>query len=79
MHNLITTNELIALLFSFPKHYVEARLLLRGCCATHFLYYSRKWLYNEGIDGETVRQRLSEFRQQYQNATWHLDQLIELV
>jgi hypothetical protein len=52
--NTITTLQLIEIISSSEKKFVEARLLLNSCYGTHFLFFSGKHLYDEGIDGEEI-------------------------
>lgn len=74
---IITTKELLEIALLNKKKFVEARLILNGFFATHFLFFTGKHLYDEGIDGEERRTTFAEFQDRYPNCHWILDQVVE--
>jgi hypothetical protein len=74
--NTITTLQLIEIISSSEKKFVEARLLLNSCYGTHFLFFSGKHLYDEGIDGEERKTNFLEFAKCYSDAFWIIDQTV---
>ncbi|MDR0970716.1 MAG: hypothetical protein LBM67_09300 [Lentimicrobiaceae bacterium] len=76
MDKLIRTNELLGLILSNPKKFVEARLLLNGVAATHFLFNNGKTLFNEGIDGKEQKLNFNTFENQYTNCFWKVDNIV---
>jgi hypothetical protein len=73
---LITTKELIDSIINNTHKMVEARLLLKGGYATHFIYSTNKVLYDEGIDNEKRKISKEEFENYYTNCFWRLDNII---
>ena len=52
---------LIQLLAQNPKTWFEVTLFIKSFRATHFLFYDKGELADEGIDGETTQTTLSAF------------------
>ena len=76
MDKAINTNELLNQVFSNSTKIVEARLLLNGGFATHFLCFKNASLFDEGIDGKNRKINSDIFRKNYANACWIIDQII---
>jgi hypothetical protein len=74
--NTISTMQLIEIISSNRKKLVEAKLLLNGCYATHFLLFNGKYLYDEGIDGEVRKTNFLDFGKWYLNFFWIIDEII---
>lgn len=71
----ISTSQLIEIISTNRKKFVEAKLLLNGCHATHCLIFNGKHLYDEGIDGEVRKTNFSNFGKWYSDAYWVIDQI----
>jgi hypothetical protein len=74
--NIISTSQLIKTISSEKRKLIEAKLLLNGCYATHFLTFSGTYLYDEGIDGEVRKTNFWDFGKWYSDAYWIIDQIV---
>jgi hypothetical protein len=74
--SIISTPQLLETVSSNKKKFVEARLLLNGGYATHFLIFNGRHLYDEGIDGEKRKTNFSDFSHLYFNCFWIIDQIV---
>jgi hypothetical protein len=74
--NLIRTEELIKQVTSNPRKWVEARLRLGSISATHFLIFSNKQLFDEGIDGEERQVSIDDFIKHYRDSFWQIDNIV---
>jgi hypothetical protein len=72
--NLLSTQELAALLFFQPHELVEARLVTGHFRCTHFLSFDGNLLSDEGIDGEARLLTLPEWVSYYKKCEWQLDE-----
>jgi hypothetical protein len=74
--NIVPTSQLIETVLSNREKFVEAKLLLNGCYATHFLFFNGKYLYDEGMDGEVRKTNFLDFGKWYLNFFWIIDEII---
>lgn len=76
MEAILTTNQLLDLIYK-TKGIIEAALLLNfGGKATHFISTNQALIFDEGIDDELVKWQPSEFIAHYKNSVWVIDQII---
>jgi hypothetical protein len=68
-----TTNQLIYRLKENSPQVFEANLKLRGLNATHYIYYKKGKIYDEGIDEKNIRWKEDEFLNHYQSNKWVID------
>jgi len=73
---VLPTEMLIDAVMNNSPFIVEARLLLNGGYATHFLYSKNNRLYNEGIDGENSLISKKNFFTFYKDCFWIIDQVV---
>lgn len=72
----ISTNELILLLKSNKRKFIEASLNDGIFNATHFIWFGGKMIYDMGIDSNEVKWNISSFQNWYQSAYWRIDQIV---
>ena len=77
MKKSVTTQYLFDLILLNPQKMFEVRLLIsRFFVGTHFIYFSGKNVFDEGIDGEKRSVTKEEFFKNYQNNYWLIDNII---
>ncbi|MFH1894676.1 MAG: hypothetical protein ABH813_02145 [Patescibacteria group bacterium] len=60
-----------------PKKMFKVRLLIsRFFVGTHFIYFSGKNVYDEGIDGEKRKVSREGFLKNYKNNYWLIDEIL---
>ena len=76
MVDILTTNQLLDLVYK-TKGIIETALLLNfGGKATHFISANQSLIFDEGIDDEFVKWQPSEFIAHYKNSVWTIEQII---
>ena len=72
-NSTLCTSGLVKILQNNRYSLFEATLLLRyGLGATHFIYFRKKDILDEGIDGVAIKWEPEEFMDHYKQARWML-------
>jgi len=74
--NFIKPEDLIEIVISNPKKWVEVRLRFGIISATHFIIFSDDKLFDEGIDGEEREITAVDFIKHYRNTFWQIDNIV---
>lgn len=72
----LDTEALVNLMMLGNVSNVEASIR-KGCIrATHFMGSDKKYLYDSGIDDEEIEWKIDDFRAQYPETWWTVEQVI---